>query len=164
MVIAALAQVIAASGAMIAAVLGVCLFVGAGAAALDAVADSLAYLELSDARRWRDAGVFGARGSALVGYAVAHAIFCWRPADGRAIAARAIVTATGCTAAVLMLRSILNAPPTPGCGMKWLADLAPFVLAAGFAVVEAAAWWGWRAWRARPIAHGAASNPAARSS
>ena len=56
----------------------------------------------------------------------------------------------GGVVAVLMVRSVLNTPPSPGCGMKWLADLAPFLFATGFAIVEAAAWSGWWAGRAKP--------------
>jgi len=138
-----LARFIAAVGAVFAAVLGCCVLAAAGTAALNAGAESLAYLDLSDTRYWRDASVLGARGFLFIGYAAAHAALCWRPADGRVIAARLVFTAAGGAAAVQMVLSALNAPPSPGCGMKWLPDLAPFLLAAGFAAVEVAAWAGW---------------------
>jgi hypothetical protein len=153
----AIAQIIAGVGWAVVTVLGVCLLVAAGSAALDAAAETLAYLDLPDDRRWRDAAVFGARAFALLGYSAAHMIFCCRPADGRAVAARAVFTAAAGTLAVLMVQSALNAPPSPGCGMKWLADLAPFLFATGIMVVETAAWVGWWAGRAE---RGAAPDPA----
>jgi hypothetical protein len=83
-----LARFIAAVGVVFAAVLGFWVLAAAGTAALDAAAESLAYLDLPDARYWRDASVLGARGFALIGYAAAHTAFCWRPRNGLAIAAR----------------------------------------------------------------------------
>ena len=138
----ALAQFVAAVGAVFAATLGMCGLVAAGSVALDAATESLAYLDLSNARDWRHAAVCGTRAIALIGYAAAHAAFCWRPSSGRAIVARAAFTVAGGVVAVLMVRSVLNAPPSPGCGMEWLADLAPFLFTAGFAAVEVAAWAG----------------------
>ena len=124
--------------AVVAAVTGVC--------ALAAAAYQLfssASLDLSDTRHWRHVAALAITGFALLGYATAHAALCRRPADRRAVAARAVFAAAGCAVAVLMIRSTLNAPPTPECGMKWLADLAPFLFATGFVTVEAAAWVGW---------------------
>jgi hypothetical protein len=136
--IAALARFSASLAAVFAAGTGVC--------ALVAAADrlfSLASLDLSDTRHWRHVVLYGAFGFTLVGYAAGHVTFCRRPTDGRAIAVRAIFTAAGGTVAVLIMHSALNASPYPGCGMKWFADFAPFLFAAGFVVVEIAAWSGW---------------------
>ena len=135
--VARLAWFAAVATAVVAAVAGVCAL-GAAAAHLF----SSASLDLSDTRHSRHMAALAATGVALLGYATAHAALCRRPADGRAVAARAVFTAAGCTIAVLMVRSALNAPPSPDCGMKWLADLAPFLFATAIVIVEAAAWVG----------------------
>ena len=146
---AAFARVGASVAVVFAAVLGICAIVVAVGQLF-----SSASLDVSDVRHWRHIGALGASGFALVGYAAAHAAFYRRPGSGRAIAVRATFTLAGGVAAVLVVRSALNAPPSPGCGMKWLADLAPFLFAAGFAAVEVAAWVGWWAGAARPAVPG----------
>jgi hypothetical protein len=143
-----------------AATLGICGLVAAGSVALDAATESLAHLDLSNTRDWRQAALFGTRAIALIGYAAAHAAICWRPSSGHAIVARAAFTVAGGVVAVLMVRSVLNAPPSSGCGMKWLADLAPFLIAAGFAAVEVAAWVGWWVGGVRPAELDAAPDSA----
>jgi len=140
--------------AVVAAVAGFC--------ALAAAAYQLfssASLDLSDIRHWRHIAALAITGVVLLGYATAHAALCRRPADRRAVAARAVFTAAGCTVAVLMIRSNLNAPPTPECGMKWLADLAPILFATGFVIVEAAAWVGWWAGSPREPEAGSPLDP-----
>ena len=149
---AAIARIIAVAGATLTAVFGVCM--------LGAAAESLSYLEMPDAHDWRRAAVGGASGIMLIGYAAAHAALCLWPQSVRALAARAAFTVAGGAAVALAVRSAPNAPPSPGCGMKWLADLVPFVFAVGFAAVETAAWAGWRAGGARQAEPGAAPDPA----
>jgi hypothetical protein len=152
--IAGFARLVAGAVALLAAALGVCALVAAANHLL-----SSASLDTSDTRHWRQIAALGAVGIALLGYAAAHAAVCWRPADARAIAARGVFTVAGLATAGLMVRSALNAPPEPGCGMKWLADLAPFLFAAALPVVEAAAWAGWWAGRRGRANPGAALDP-----
>src|SRR5262249_23202765 len=136
---------IAALGSVCAAMLGIAGLVAPGSAVRNAATYSLAYLDLSNTDDWRRAAVAGARASPLVGYAVVHAIFCWRPRSRWPILARATFTVAGCVVAVRLMHFVITAPPERGCGMKWLADLAPFLLAAAFAAVEFAAWRSWGA-------------------
>ena len=152
MCIVAIARIIAVAVAMFAAVLGVCM--------LGAAANSLLYLELPDAHDCGRIAVGGASGLMLIGYAAAHSALCLWPQSVRALAARAAFTVAAGVSVALAVRSALNAPQSPGCGMKWLADLVPFVFAVGVATVEAAAWAGWRADATTQSEPGASPDPA----
>jgi hypothetical protein len=137
--VARLAWFGAVVAAMVAALTGAC--------ALAAAAYQLfssASLDLSDTRHWRHVAALAVIGLALLGYATAHAALCWRPADGYAVAARAVFTAAIGTVVVLMVRSVMTtSPSSDDCGMKWLADLAPYLCSTGLVIVETAAWVGW---------------------
>ena len=108
---------------------------------------SLSSLDLSDSRHWQHVIALAMSGTILMAYAVVHAIFWWRPMSYHATAARATFTLAG---GVLLTRSVVYTPPTQGCGMAWLANLAPLVMITGFVVVEFAAWVGW--WDASNLA------------
>lgn len=140
---AAIAQFIAGAAAVLSALLGVCALYEAGSVVLSVVAASSAQLEQSNARSWRQAASTSALGFGLIGYAAAHVALCRSPSYRPAIAARLAFTVAACAIEATIIWTTLNAPSSPNCGMKWLADMFVFSFAAGLASAEIAAWLSW---------------------